>query len=128
MLGACIKKKFPFNHSLTFFCQSLYLNALYIFFLPRPTLNYPFLITLGTFMVFEGATLMVSGFSIPQSAIPEVYLAVGKEPHILIPIFIFIIFVSWFFLRMTEFGNHIYAIGGNTGASRMLGINVKKSC
>jgi len=87
----------------------------------------PFLITLGSFMIFDGATLMVSGFAIPSTGLPKAYLAVGKQPYILIPIFISVLIIFWFILRHTEFGTHIYAIGGDSEVARIIGINVKKT-
>jgi len=96
------------------------------FFIGILELN-PFLITLGSFMIFEGATLMVSSFSIPGTGLPKVYLLIGKQPQILIPLFILVLIILWFILRHTEFGTHIYAVGGNPKTSRMLGIDVKRT-
>ncbi|HDL10070.1 MAG TPA: hypothetical protein ENG39_02295 [Candidatus Omnitrophica bacterium] len=50
-----------------------------------------------------------------------------KQPYILIPIFIPVLTIFWFILRHTEFGTHIYAIGGNSEVARIIGINVKKN-
>lgn len=83
----------------------------------------PFIITLGTYMVFNGAILIVSPTSIWH--LPEPYLFLGKNIVASISSFIFILILLAFFLKFFRIGRRIYMTGGNPQAALMLGVNVK---
>jgi ribose/xylose/arabinose/galactoside ABC-type transport system permease subunit len=86
----------------------------------------PFVVTLGGMSVFRGLTLLwssgqpISAFSDPYKVIGQGF--VGPVP---IPVLIFAFFaiVGVIVLRMTRYGRHIYAVGGNQEAARLSGLN-----
>jgi ribose/xylose/arabinose/galactoside ABC-type transport system permease subunit len=87
----------------------------------------PFLVTLGTTMAFSGARLLVYPGSIPGDRMPPFYLMFGGHPNLAIPSFFVVLVCFWFFLKYTRQGNHLYAVGGSSEASLMMGINLKKA-
>ncbi len=85
----------------------------------------PFLATMGTYIAFDGATLLLQSFPVYEG-FSRAYLAVGGIDYISIPIAIVILIVIQIILKKTPFGNHIYAVGGNPESARMLGVSPGK--
>ena len=82
----------------------------------------PFLATMGTFIAFDGATLLLHSYPIYEG-FSGFYLALGGIDYIAIPIAVAILIILQIILSSTRFGTHIYAIGGNADSSKMLGIS-----
>ena len=86
----------------------------------------PFVVTLGGMSVFRGLTLLWSGGQ-PISAFRDQYKVIGQGfvGPVPIPVIIFALFaiVGVIVLRMTRYGRHIYAVGGNQEAARLSGLN-----
>ena len=88
----------------------------------------PFIITLATMQIARGAALRFNEgrpISVPDSA--GGFLALGNERLFgLVPLPVVLMAaafaVSWVLLHQTRFGQHLYAIGGNREAARLVGI------
>ena len=86
----------------------------------------PFIATLATSSIFRGIIYVVTkGF--PLTGIPESVTVIGQGSLIpLLPypvlIMLFIAIVLAVVLRYTSFGRHIYAVGGNESAAKIVGI------
>lgn len=87
----------------------------------------PFIMTLGTMYVVNGVALYLRPR--PGGFVPRVYVDFilahwGSVP--VAPLFIFfsILAIGFLLLSKTTFGRHLYAIGGNEDAARLMGINV----
>lgn len=100
------------------------LGAINGYFIGIKRLN-PFLVTLSTFLMFDWMTYVIRKTSI--LTLPDAYMfpGGGKIGGIYVAIFIFAVVtaVLFIFLRKTKFGNYVYAVGGNSKAADMLGIN-----
>jgi ribose transport system permease protein len=87
-----------------------------------------FLITLVTMGVARGAMLVITkGF--PITDMPRSFNFFGQGflfNTIPIPVIIYVVILagSFFLLRFTFIGRHIYAVGGNSEAARLSGVNV----
>lgn len=85
----------------------------------------PFLATLGTFLIFDWLTFMISRGTI--SNVPKVLLIPGSFKiggiHIAIVIFFFSALIVSFVMTKTQYGVKIYAIGGNDSTTKMMGLN-----
>lgn len=85
--------------------------------------------TLGMGQVVNGILLMIC-HGYPQSIDNDVMDFIGKDGILGVPVpvyfFLFSIILVSFVLKKTEFGRHIYAVGGNEEASRLCGIHTKK--
>lgn len=101
------------------------------------TLPHPFIMTLGTLNIARGVTYLVTGGSPVTGLSPEIrflgvkYWTLGIfQPPAGIPVSLIVVAVCalglWLFLRFTSTGRHIFAIGGNTHAARVSGVNVDK--
>jgi ribose/xylose/arabinose/galactoside ABC-type transport system permease subunit len=93
------------------------------------TLNVPpFVVTLGGLSAFRGAALLYSGGG-PISSFDEHYRfwGQGKLGPVPVPVVIFLAaaLLCHIVLRHTRYGRHIYAVGGNTEAARLSGLNVR---
>jgi len=88
----------------------------------------PFVVTLGTMTALRGAAyLFANGTTVLNSNIPSFeWLGNGEFLHIpwLIWIAGLVVVASWFILRKTILGLHVYAVGGNMQAARLTGIKV----
>ena len=85
--------------------------------------------TLGTMSVFRGiAYVTTGGASLQISNETFRILGAGNLGFVPVPLIIAVVIVClfWFILKKTVFGRYIYAIGGNTEASELAGIPVKK--
>jgi ribose transport system permease protein len=88
----------------------------------------PFIITLATMQIARGTALRFNEgrpISVPDSA--GGFLALGNERLFgLVPLPVLLMIAafaaSWVLLHQTRFGQHLYAIGGNREAARLVGI------
>ena len=88
----------------------------------------PFVVTLGTMTALRGAAyLLASGTTVLNNEIPS-FEWLGNGDFLAVPWLIWVAaavaFLSWFILRKTILGLHIYAVGGNAQAARLTGIKV----
>jgi len=101
------------------------LGAVNGFFVGKVKIN-PFLVTLSTFLIFNWMTYYLRRGAIVR--MPAALLIPGGGRiggiFIAIPILIGMAIFLYFILDHTRFGSHIRAIGGNSKAANMLGINV----
>lgn len=90
----------------------------------------PFIVTLGMMKVLDGIALMISnGSPIPKSPEALLFLGRGKIGGVFpvqAVVVILVCIVIAIMLKKTKLGRYIYAIGGNSEASRLCGINVHK--
>jgi D-allose transport system permease protein len=89
----------------------------------------PFIITLGTQLIFRGLTMVVSNRQ-AVAGVPGIYsrIIAGHSLFIIPNPFIIafvIAAVFTFFTLKTKAGRNLYAIGGNTQAAWFAGINIK---
>ncbi len=89
----------------------------------------PFVVTLGGMSAFRGAALLfaaggpISGFE-PSFA----WWGQGKIGPVPVPVIIFLIAaaLAHIVLRYTRYGRQVYAVGGNSEAARLSGLNVNR--
>jgi ribose transport system permease protein len=87
----------------------------------------PFIVTLGTLTAFRGfARLLGNDQTIINSYLPFAFVGNGTFLGIpfLILIALTVILISWFILRRTVLGIHVYSVGGNPIGARLAGIRV----
>ena len=105
------------------------LNGMLIAFVKLP----PFIVTLGSLTAVRGcARLFGADTTVFNADLPFAFIGNGDVPLIsqfvrvpwLAVIAVAVIIVSWFILRRTVLGVHIYAVGGNPAAARLSGIKV----
>ncbi|WP_341678669.1 ribose ABC transporter permease [Niveibacterium sp. SC-1] len=87
----------------------------------------PFVVTLGTMTALRGAAyLFADGTTVLNNNIGFAWLGNADFLHVpwLIWVAAAVVLVSWFILRKTIFGLHVYAVGGNPQAARLTGIKV----
>jgi ribose transport system permease protein len=87
----------------------------------------PFIVTLGTLTAVRGfARLLGHDQTVINSDLPFAF--VGNGVILGVPFLVIIaaavIVVSWFILRRTVLGIHIYSVGGNPSGARLAGIRV----
>jgi ribose transport system permease protein len=88
----------------------------------------PFVVTLGTMTALRGAAyLFANGTTVLNRDIPS-FEWIGNGDFLGLPWLVWIaaalVLLSWFILRRTVLGMHIYALGGNPQAARLTGIKV----
>jgi ribose transport system permease protein len=102
--------------------------------LTRLHLPHPFIATLGTMNVARGLALIITGAS-PISGFDRAGAgavlglgagSIGPIPNVVILVLIVYV-IFHLLLSHTALGRHIYAIGGNTAAARLSGINVDRT-
>jgi len=82
----------------------------------------PFLATLGTFLLFDGLTIMIHPQSIWGLELPKYYTSFGGTDYVATPFFIATLIILGLAFRYTRVGIHIYATGGDRESATMLGI------
>lgn len=87
----------------------------------------PFLSTLGTYMFFDGITLVIHSTAIWGNRLPSLYIKFGSIDWMAIAIFMVTVLILAFFLRKRRYGRNIYAVGADAETSSMLGIDVNKT-
>jgi len=92
----------------------------------------PFIATLGTMVIAQGAQLIytqaaiVSSLTVPYRAIAQTSFGAIRFP--ILGIYVIIVTtIVWVLMRHTRQGSNFYAIGGNIQAARVSGINVEKN-
>jgi ribose/xylose/arabinose/galactoside ABC-type transport system permease subunit len=88
----------------------------------------PFVVTLAVLTIARGlAFLLAEGRSIGN--LPASFSWLGKSSLFGIPLSVLLMLstfaAGWFILRHTTFGRYVYAIGGNSEAAFLAGLNVK---
>ena len=87
----------------------------------------PFIVTLGSMTALRGlAYLLAGGTTVINSKIGFAWIGnayLGPLPWIVVIAFLVLLF-TWFLLRHTVLGVHIYGVGGNPQAARLTGIKV----
>jgi methyl-galactoside transport system permease protein len=88
----------------------------------------PFIATLGTLSLARGLQLIYTKAAVIGSLKQE-YKEIsqgnlGPIPNLAIYVAI-AAFIVWLILRQTKFGTNIYAVGGNSQAARVSGVNVE---
>lgn len=89
-----------------------------------------FLITLVSMGVARGAMLVITmGFPITDLPRPFNFFGQGflfGEIPVPVIVYLIVLAITYFILRFTYIGRHIYAVGGNMEAARLSGVNVDK--
>jgi inositol transport system permease protein len=87
----------------------------------------PFIVTLGGMTIWRGATLILHDGA-PISGFDSNYRwwGTGTILHVPIPVALFVIVAASGYIvqRYTRYGRHVYAVGGNSEAARLNGLNV----
>jgi ribose transport system permease protein len=92
----------------------------------------PFIVTLAMMIAARGIALAYTGqenVRVPASAADFSWLGQGLIADVLpVPIFILIIAyaVGWVVLNYTRFGRHVFAVGDNDEAARLMGLNIDR--
>ena len=91
----------------------------------------PFIVTLATSALYKGL-IYVATKGIPLTGIPESVTIIGQGTLFgIIPypaiIMVVLAVILIYMLRYTSFGRHIYAVGGNEHAAKIVGIQINKT-
>jgi ribose transport system permease protein len=90
---------------------------------------HPLIITLGTAFIYKGIGYIIAGGrnidGLPDSFRVYGQGYVGPVPVPII-IMVIVVIIGAYFLHGTNFGNRVYAMGGNQEAARLVGINIKQ--
>jgi ribose transport system permease protein len=90
----------------------------------------PFIVTLGAMSIVRGICLVITN-GIPISDLPKAFtwFGIDKVAGIPVPVIIMLILalIFGFILAKTRLGRYAYAIGSNFEATRLSGINTRKS-
>jgi ribose/xylose/arabinose/galactoside ABC-type transport system permease subunit len=89
----------------------------------------PFIVTLAMMIAARGLALAYTGeqsVRIEKISDSFTWLGRGQVGTIPVPILILValFILAWLVLNYTKFGRHVYAIGDNEGAARLMGLNV----
>ena len=103
------------------------INGIFICSLNLP----PFIVTLATSALYKGI-IYVATKGIPLTGIPESVTIIGQGTLFgIIPypaiIMVILAVILIYMLRYTSFGRHIYAVGGNEHAAKIVGIQINKT-
>jgi ribose transport system permease protein len=84
----------------------------------------PFVVTLGTMTALRGtAYLLADGTTILNREIPT-FEWIGNDSFVGLPWLVWVaaalVLLAWFILRRTVLGMHVYAVGGNPQAARLV--------
>lgn len=92
----------------------------------------PFVVTLAILTIARGLAFIIAdkfSGSTSVSDLPGGFALLGREKVLGLPVPVIIMLIvfaiGWFLLTQTRFGRYVYAIGGNSEASFLAGINVK---
>jgi ribose transport system permease protein len=87
----------------------------------------PFIVTLGALTAVRGVARLIGGDqTIFNGDLPFAFIGSGTLlgiPYLVIIAFLVIV-ISWFVLRRTVFGMHVYAVGGSPKAAHVSGLKV----
>lgn len=89
----------------------------------------PFIATLGTSLIIKG--IINASFSNYTGSVPKSfeyfgYGMVGPVPVSII-ILLLIVLLGWFLLSRTQFGAHLYGVGGNIEVARLSGVRTDRA-
>jgi ribose transport system permease protein len=93
----------------------------------------PFIVTLGMMIAVRGLVLAITdekSVRIGQTFADFIYLGRGLIGDFLpVPVLILLLAfpVGWVVLNYTRFGRHVYALGDNDEAARLLGLNISRT-
>ena len=90
---------------------------------------FPFIATLGTYTIYRGLSLVITGGS-AVSGLSEGFKTVGGHLGVIptpVLVFVICIIVALILLNYTRFGCNVYALGGNRSAARVSGVNIQKT-
>ena len=92
----------------------------------------PFVVTLAVLTIARGLSFIIAdkyAGSTSVSDLPGGFAFLGREKILGLPVpvitMLIVFAIGWFILTQTRFGRYVYAIGGNSEASFLAGINVK---
>lgn len=89
---------------------------------------HPMVATLATMTIYQGAAYIISG-SKSYFDFPASFKAIGQRYIGFVPICVIIMLVmvvlAYIMLNKTYFGRYIYALGGNSEAARLAGVNIQ---
>lgn len=92
----------------------------------------PFVVTLAVLTIARGLSFIIAdkfAGSTSVSDLPSSFAFLGREKILGLPVpvitMLIVFAIGWFILTQTRFGRYVYAIGGNSEASFLAGINVK---
>ena len=92
----------------------------------------PFVVTLAVLTIARGLAFIIAdkfSGSTSVSELPAGFAFLGREKLFGLPVpvitMLIVFAIGWFLLRHTRFGRYVYAIGGNSEAAFLAGINVK---
>ena len=87
----------------------------------------PFIVTLGSLSVVQGLALTLAGgtpvYNLPTGISDIGYDSLGPLPYPMV-IGLVVLILGYAVLKLTRFGRHVYAMGGNVEAARLSGIPV----
>ena len=91
----------------------------------------PFIATLAMMMGARGIAYISTGeVSVRVGKLSAGFTQIARGFVLGIPIpaliFVIIVLIAAFILKFTSFGRHVYAVGGNEEASKMMGLNVDR--
>ena len=91
----------------------------------------PMIVTLATMSIFRGATYLLTGGR-PISVSNDTFKLIGAGTigkTVVSPIIVMLILliVMYYLLNKTQFGRHIYAVGGNEDAAFLSGVNTERT-
>ena len=89
----------------------------------------PFIVTLAMMIAARGAALAITGeesVRVDRAASAFTWLGRGEIGPIPVPVVVLALayLLGWVALRYTRFGRHVYAVGDNDEAARLLGLKV----
>jgi ribose transport system permease protein len=93
----------------------------------------PFIVTLGMMIAARGLALAATNAQnvrVPATATDFAWLGQGRIADFLpVPIVILLIAfaIGWLVLNYTRFGRHVFALGDNDEAARLLGLNINRA-
>lgn len=90
----------------------------------------PLIVTLSMMTILDGASYLLTG-GLPIFGFPTGFTALGQGSIGGIPWALVVLVIAWavglFVLNKTYFGRYLYAIGNNSEAARLSGINTKRT-
>ena len=91
----------------------------------------PFIVTLATSSLYKGI-IYVCTQGVPLTGIPDSVTVIGQGSLFgVIPyptlIMIAVVIILMLMLKFTSFGRHIYAVGGNTVAAKIVGVRTNRA-
>jgi len=90
----------------------------------------PLITTLAMMTSIRGLVYIISG-GLPIFGFPESFNFIGRGVVLGVPfpvyVMVIVFVVGWVVMNKTRYGKYLYAIGGNSEAARLSGINVRKN-